>query len=1025
MFCDLVGSTALSEEMGPEDYRKLIGHFRDVLTQTVSEWRGYIARYMGDGLLAYFGFPQAREDDPQRAAICGIEIIRRLADTKAKFTCPLSVKIGIATGTVIAGDLVGTGAAQENVITGFTANIAARLQEISEANTVTVSDDTYLLIRKHVECSDLGERRLKGISKPYRVWRVIREQEAGIRFNSPHAGALGKFVDRAEEINIMLAAWQRARAGDTQVASLSGDAGIGKSRLLAAFREQISGDSHSFLGFQCSPYHTATPLYPVARRLRSAADLMSPGSSQAQLLKLEGFVEKQGVDPTVAVPLMASLLAIPVGQSYRPLDIGPLRQRALTFEVLLNQLAELAARAPVLCVVDDAQWLDPTTTELLELFVTKVKCVKIFLLVIGREGRWLRVIQGIHCTAVSVKRLSAQHGREIVQWTAGSDSLPRAIEDRILDRAEGNPLFLEELARHAARIIRGGQQPPAIAGNLVTISIPDSLADALMARIDQSEDGRELLEICAVLAREVTPELLSLVSKAGNHELSKLLSRLVSLGLMRVHYLGSRASYSLGHSLVREAVYASLLTDRRKCLHAQIARAIEQHSPEIAQFEPETMAVHYLEAEDATKALPYVLAAGQRAIERCGHTEAMHFLERGLECLMRSHKSDGRDRSEFELRCMLARAHIFRSSWAAPEVEEQYTRALALSDSFQDKSSRIPVVWGLATSSLLKGRIVEAVVLGEELVSIASAATDPDAISAAHSAMTIFKFHSGGFEAAIDHMEHALAHYRPHAISKFYLQYATDRKGQAMRGGSLAHWCLGNTGRAIALDRQQREQALSRNNSYEIAYALGISCLLYSLHGDTQVVIDLAERAINLARQEGFAFRVMRAEIFLELARATQQPSSTRLQRCAKLIDAYVAEGNRMGTSAWLAQLGDLWTRIGEFQQAQDCIDGALAYLHQSGERFAEAELYRVRGNLLTADGDRERGEQSLRQAIAVAATQKAKSWELRARLSLATLLRDDGQPQRAHDVLLAIYNAFAQQPRSADLAEARAQLNA
>jgi len=1032
MFCDLVGSTTLSEKMDPEEYRHLIKHFRDVSTRIVSEWNGYLARYMGDGLLVYFGYPNAEEDDAPRCALCALELTRRLAvDTQVEINRSLAAKIGIATGTVIAGDLIGTGSSRESVITGFAANLAARLQEIAAPNTIAISDSTYRLIRKDIECEDLGEHSLKGLSNPQRVWQVLRERPLETRFDATSIDALTPFVNRTQEINLLLAAWHRANLNAAQVAIVSGDAGIGKSRLVAMFCEQIRECSPSVLRFQCSPYHTATPLYPVARHLRFACGLTKTEPAHLQLRKLESIVANQRSDPAVSVPILASLLSIPIGENYRPLQITPKRQRELTFEALLNQLADLATRTPVLCIIEDTQWIDPTTAELLELFVKTANNQRNMLLLTGRwPGSWVPAdTRHDACTFIDLKGLNTRDSRTLVLGALKRRPILRSIEDRIIEKADGNPLFLEELARQAVLFVHDhamdGSGERQVKDIPPRIAIPDSIADALMARIDRSQDAKELLEICAVLAREATAELLSCVSMRRGEELHALLVRLMELGLLRAQGIPSRPSYVFVHSILREVVYGSLLADRRKLLHDAVGAAIETTSPEIAQYEPETIAVHYLEAGNGSRAIPYVLAAGQRAIERCAHEEALHFLERGLNCVESSPKTGVRDQSEFELRCMLARVHIFRSSWAAREVEEQYSRALTLSQGFQNTSTRIPVLWGLATSNLLKGKIRNAVAGGKALLTIANSVADTDAISAAHSALTIFKFHSGDFRAVIKHMEKALSTYRPIAIAKFYLQYGTDRKGQALRGGSLAHWCLGDTRRGIELDCEQRELAFSRENSYEIAYSLGISCILYSLHRDTRSVIGFAERAIRLARQEGFTFRAIRAEIFLQLARTSEQPTCMGLQQCTKLIETYIAAGNQMGLSAWLAQLGELWMQIGKLECARDCIERGVSYVRRSGERFAEAELHRVRGNLLLAEGNVALAEKSIDRAIAVALKQRAKSWELRAKLSLAKMLARTDRHARAREILHPILAAFSQQPTSPDLLEARAELDA
>src|SRR5215831_14287356 len=601
MFADLVGSTALSTGMDPEDLREVISTYQKCVAETVRQFGGFVARYVGDGVLVYFGYPHAHEDDAERAVRAGLELITRVAGLNAR--APLQVRVGIATGLVVVGHLIQSDESEERGMVGETPNLAARLQSIAEPNTVVIAESTRRLLGSFFQLDDLGIRSLKGIAGPVRAWAVLQASSVASRFEALHPTGLTALVGREEEFELLRRRWFKATNGEGQVVLLSGEAGIGKSRLTSAFVGVLAGGPRIRLHYSCSPQHTDSALYPIIGQIERAAGLARDDSSQAKLDKLDRVLKQTSTSAQDAA-LLAEMLSLPNDGRYPAVELTPQQRRQRTLEALVSQIEALARSTPVLMVFEDAHWSDPTSLELLGRAVVRIRTLSVLLIVTFRpefEPGW---IGQPHVTLLSFNRLAPREAGAIIDHIVGNNPLPANIRQDIIERTDGIPLFVEEMtkavleaeseseARRAAAFVPS----PALA-------VPATLHASLMARLDRLGPAKELAQIGAAIGREFSHPLLAAVVRKSEAELQTALDRLISAGLLLRQGSAPYATYSFKHVLLRDAAYSTLLREPRRALHARIAETLESQFAEISENQPELIARHYREADDVAKAV--------------------------------------------------------------------------------------------------------------------------------------------------------------------------------------------------------------------------------------------------------------------------------------------------------------------------------------------------------------------------------------------------------------------------------------
>jgi class 3 adenylate cyclase len=706
MFVDLVGSTALSARLDPEDMGQVIRAYQKCCAEVIRRWDGHVAKYLGDGVLAYSGWPQAHEDAAERAVRAGLAIIAALAELDTPAGAPLAVRVGIATGLVMVGDLVGDDEARERAVVGETPNLAARLQALATPGSVVISQATRRLIGGLFELADLGPKRLKGFAEPLAAWRVEGEGRAEGRFEALHGERLTPLVGREHEVGILLERWTSAKEGDGQAVLLSGEPGIGKSRVVRTLRERLGDEPYVPLSHYCSPHHTNSALYPLIGLLERAARLDREEPPEAQLAKLEAVLGRSSDRLDEAVPLLAALLGIPTGDRYPALNLTPEVLKRRTFQALLDQLAGLGAQQPVLALYEDVHWVDPSTLELLGLIIERIQRLPVLVLITFRPEFQPPWTGHAHVTSLAMSRLGRRQGVDLVARITGSKPLPSAIVEQIVGRTDGVPLFVEELTKTVLEsgLLADVGDRYELSGPLPPLAIPTTLHDSLMARLDRLAPVKEVAQIAAVIGREFSHELLAAVTPLSEDKLGEALDQLVTSELVFRRGTPPDATYSFKHALVQDAAYQSLLRSRRQQLHARIAKALEA-IPNAAETQPELLAHHFTEAALARPAVDYWLKAGELAIRRSATVEAIAQLRRGLDQVESLPGDLERASLELDLQTALGGALIAARGFASPETGKAYTRAGELCRQLGQPPQLFRVLYGQYVFHLVRAEL--------------------------------------------------------------------------------------------------------------------------------------------------------------------------------------------------------------------------------------------------------------------------------------------------------------------------------
>jgi len=831
MFCDLVGSTALSTRVDPEDLREVINAYHACCAERVAEHGGYVAKYMGDGVLAYFGYPDAHEDDAAQAIYSALSILDGIPALPETAGLAPQVRIGIATGLVVVGDLIGTGSAQERNVVGETPNLAARLQGLAEAGTVVIAASTHRLARGLFEYRDLGELPLRGFAEPIRAWRVIGPSGVESRFEAFHTTGLTPLVGREEELDLLVRRWARARTGEGRVVLLTGEPGIGKSRITAALHERIESDKHTRLRYFCSPRHQDSAFYPVITQLARAAGFARDDAATEKLRKFNALLAA-ALPESTELALLVELLSLSDADSIAVVrDMTPRRKREKTLDALLAQLQALTRHQPVLIVFEDVHWIDPTSLDLLGLIVERIQQLPVLLLVTARPEFIPPWPSHAHVTTIPLARLSRQEGAAVAQHVTGGKALPKDVMDQILARTDGVPLFVEELTKMLmeSSLLQERAGDYVLDRPLPSLAIPATLHDSLMARLDRMSSVRDVAQIGAAIGREFPHELLSAVSELSDSECDLALGRLVQSELVFRRGTPPQAVYLFKHALVRDAVYGTLLRNRRQHLHARIAGALEEGFPEIAEGQPEVLAQHCAEAGLIEKAAAYWRAAGRLAVARSATAEAVTQLKKGLDVLAtpsgeppRQHKT-----LEFDLQVALGGALMAAKGYAHPQVVDAYERARCLAAETGSGSTMLdfPVLWGLCTASYVAGKSHTALRQARELLSIAQSQTESGPLVIGHGLVGCTLIMNADFAAALVQLRRAVALYNPAQHRALTFQFAQDIGVRALCYLSIALWHCGCPDQATSASRDALRYAKEAAHAHTLAYALYFSAM--------------------------------------------------------------------------------------------------------------------------------------------------------------------------------------------------------
>ena len=1030
MFSDLVGSTALSAYMDPEDLREIISAYQQCAVEAVRRFDGFVARYMGDGVLVYFGYPQAHEDDAERAIRAGLELIT--AVTALKTRAFLQTRVGMATGLVVVGELIGSGASQERGVVGETPNLAARLLGIAEPNTVVICNSTRRLLGNLFELEDLGPRVIKGIDRPTRAWAVLQASSVASRFEALHPMGLTALVGRKEELELLQRCWFKATGNEGQVVLLSGEAGIGKSRLTTAFLEFLADEGHVRLRYFCSPQHTDSALYPIVGQMERAAGLTRVDPPQTKLDKLDSVLKQTSTSAQDAA-LFAEMLSLPNDGRYPTLELTPHQRRQRTLEALVLQGEALARSCPVLMVFEDAHWADPTSLELFGRVVDWVRTRSVLLIVTFRpdfEPGWA----GKHVTPLSLTRLAPREVGVIIDHIVGNNPLPANIRQDIIERTDGIPLFVEEMTKAVleAESEGEGQRAAALVPSRAS-AVPATLHASLMARLDRLGPAKELAQVGAAIGREFSHFLLTAVVRKPEMELQTTLDRLIGAGLLLQQGGAPSATYLFKHALVRDAAYSTLLREPRRALHARIAETLESQFADICENQPELLARHCTEAGLIEKAAALWGKAGLRSAQRSALVEASEQLRRALDQIATLTATPALRREEIKLQVALITPFLHVRGYAAPETRAAVERARllieqaeALGEPPEDPLLLFSVLYGFWVANLVafNGDVMRQ--LAAQFLALADKQTATGALMMGHRLMGLSLLHTGDLVNGGAHLNRAITLYDTAEHRPLATRFGQDIGAATLSWKSLACWLLGYPQTALADAEQALKVAREMGHSATLMYVLNFSAWTNIFCGNYAVANALVDEFSALKDKTGSLFWGAWGMMQRGFLMALTGKAPDAVQTITSGLTAMRATGTTMWMPLWLSYLTRANAEIGQFDDVRRGIGEAIVAVEAAKERWCEAEVNRIAGEiaLLSPKPDLAKAEAYFERALAVAREQEAKSWELRAAMSMARLWRDQGRRQQARDILAPVYGWFTEGFGALDLKRAKAMLD-
>ncbi len=1023
LFCDLVGSTAIAATLDPEDWREVLAGYHTSATEAVERFGGHVALYLGDGLLVYFGYPQAHEDDPQRAVLAGLAILDAISELNNRIAHKrgprLAARIGIHSGSVVVDQSKGKKA---NVF-GDVPNVASRVQTAAAPDTVLITAAVHHLVSGLFVVEDQGAQPLKGIEHPIRLYRVI--QPSGVRGRLAAAAMRGltPFIGREDELRLLLNRWDQAREGDGQVMLVVGEAGIGKSRLVQRFREQIADTPHTWVECAAVSLHQNSPFYTIEDMLQQAFRWRGEQSTDERFAGLEAALKLATVNLSEAVPLIAPLMNLPIPAKYPPLQMPPDQQRKRLLATIAAWALGTARIQPLVIAIEDLHWADPSTLEAIQLLAEQDAMAPLLLICTARpefRAPWpLRA----HHAQLSLNRLSARNSREMVARLTERAELPPDTVNAVVERSGGVPLFVEELIR---TVVERGDIKPALR------EIPATLHDSLMARLDRLGEAREVAQVAAVIGHEFSWGLLSAITAIEDEKLASALKKLADAELLLEQGIPPEASYRFRHALIQDAAYQSLLRSKRQDYHRRIAQVLEERFPETAEVQPQLLAYHYAEAGLGQQAITHWQMAGQKAVQRSANAEAVSHLTKGLELLETLPETPERFQQELALQLALGTPLIASKGFGSPEVGKVYARARELCRRAGEAPQLFPVFWGLWMFYMARAEHIVARELAEQCLHLAQTAGDTGFLVQAHHVQGVGLIAAGDFVQALQHLEQAIDIYDPQQHASHAYVYGHDPAAVSRLHASWALWFLGYPDQARKRGAEGLALAEKLSHPYTSATADAFAAWLHQFCRNGQTVEELASAALTISTEHDFAFYRAMGIIMRGWALTQRAKVSDGIAEMHTGLDAYRVTGAEVLRPAYLSLLAEACGNAGRADEGLSVLAEAQALADERHEHWWQAELHRLRGELVlkrpgamgsetTVENE---AEGYFRQALAVAKAQKAKSLELRAAMSLFRLWLRQSRRAEARDVLEESFAFFTEGFDTPDLLEAKALLN-
>ncbi len=1022
MFCDLVGSTALSTRLDPEDLRELIRSYQDLCGRIVSRYGGYVARYLGDGIMVYFGYPRAHEDDAERAVQAGLAITESVGSIRTADNEALQVRVGIATGLAVVGDLIGAEASLERAVVGETPNLAARLQSRAGPDSVVVGKNTRILIGELFEVEDLGSCELKGIAESVQAWRVLRKRPVESRFEAAYGGAPETpLIGRQQELTVLTACWERAAAGRAQMALLTGEPGIGKSRLVQALRARVATVCDAVMGLQCSSYHCNSAFYPFIEYLVRACRFEPEDGAGVRLDKLEAVLRPSSPNLAESAQVLAALLSVSTAERYPPLNLTPQVQKRRIQEAIVEHFAARFGQHPALCILEDAHWLDPSSQELFDLLLGRARELPVLFIATDRLDFTPTWNGHDAVTRIKLERLGSDQCAALARAAAGDAELTPAVLQQILVKTDGVPLFIEELTKGAlASEHSAGLGPVGSSG----LGMPTTLQDSLMARLEQGAPVRSVAQVGAAIGRSFSFVLLALVCSMEHSELERALAKLVDAKLIQGQGKPPHANYSFKHALVQDAAYSSLLLSRREQLHRAIGRALVDSMPETAEAQAEVVAQHFDQAHMPREAFAHWLRAGKRAMQGSANVEAVRHFRAGMTALDAIPDGPERLGMELEIRTLLGVVLMAVQGYAAQDVLDNFARARELCDMLGDAPQVFVVVFGLWLFNLVRADRQAVPELAEQLLAMAGRADDPSLRVQAEGVGAVTKFYQGEHTAVIRHAERALELYDPKAHGNHVFIYGDDPGIYAHIYRGLSLFFQGYPDQAwLSLERALR-LAEEIAHPFSIAGALAFSTQMSYLRREPQRTEALAERTIALSAEQGFLLFQAVGMLYRGWPAAQRGDAGAGIEHIRSAVALFRETGARLNGHYFMSHLAEACLAAGRDEEAERALDEAGQLAAVNLDTYYVAELQRQRGELMLSRGDADAAAICFTDAYEEARSAGARSLELRAATSMARLAAVQRHARSRRSPLEDIYAWFTEGFDTGDLRAARALIS-
>ncbi|RWB92807.1 AAA family ATPase [Mesorhizobium sp.] len=1019
MFVDLVGSTALATRLDPEDLREIIGAYHRCVADTVAHFGGFVAKHMGDGVLVYFGYPQAHENAAEQAVCAGlalVDAVRRLPEPE-----PLRVRIGIGTGQVVVGDLITAGEGHERGVVGETPNLAARLQALAEPDAVVIGPQTRQLVGDLFEYRDLGAVEVKGFPEPIHPYQVVRESAVESRFEALHGTTPTPLVGREEEVDLLQRHWHRAKSGEGRVVLLSGEPGIGKSRLTVTLQERIQNEPHTRLRYFCSPHHQDSALHPTIAQLERAAGLERDDPPERKLDKLAALLAPASPEDGA---LLAELLSLPTEGRFPPLQLTPQRKKEKTFDALLRQLEDLARQGPVLMLFEDVHWIDASSRELLDLVIERVPRLPVLLLLTFRPEFQPPWTGQSHVTVLVLNRLDRREGAALVQRVVGTGDLPSDVVAEIIERTDGVPLFVEELTK---AVLESGNARTVLSRAAATVlNVPATLHASLMARLDRlGSAAKEVAQVGAVLGRELSYELLAAVAQRNAAELDGALDQLVSAGLVFCRGTRPLATYLFKHALVQDAAYGTLLRAKRQELHKRVADVLEEKWTEITEAQPELLAHHFQEAGDWAGALDHWQKGGGAAVARAATREAVSHFASAIDCSRRlGHVSGGAERMT-RLHLSMANALMQAEGYRSERLGKALQDARLAAANTASVELQCDVALSLAPFFYATGRNQDYLTLAEEQL-----ANDADLLPTAYlsglwATKGIAHFNRGEQPQAAEALRKALDLIDRVDPSRRILFAGADQRvsTQDYLSGSLI--ILGFIDAAVEENERLVRNVDQFDKPFDLAWRLLAQCDLCALFGQYEELLENATKIVEICERHGYTARRSSAIRWRGHARSHLGELDAGIDDARESMVLWRGQGVVFHTPEKACELCDLLLRANRIEDASQMLDDVDTLVFDTDEASYLAECIRLRGQIAAGRDDLMGAAHLFETAIATARRQQARLFELRAATQLAPVLARQRRVHEAATRLRAVVHTFNTRYPIVDLIAAQRALDA